>query len=70
MITEMDRVILLEAMPEYRLEAGDIGTVIDVYADEYTVLFVRHNRRNQLQAITVDVAPYQIRLYLDEAAGV
>lgn len=30
---ELDRVILTEDLPEYSLAAGDVGTVVDVYAD-------------------------------------
>ena len=31
-IKELDRVVLTETLPEHGLEAGDIGTVVDVYA--------------------------------------
>jgi hypothetical protein len=33
MITEHDRVVLTAAVPQERLEAGDVGTVIHVYRD-------------------------------------
>lgn len=31
-IKELDRVVLTEPLPEHGLEAGDIGTVVSVYA--------------------------------------
>jgi hypothetical protein len=31
-IQELDRVVLAEPLPEHGLRAGDIGTVVDVYA--------------------------------------
>jgi len=42
MVQELDRVVLLEALPEHGLEAGDIGTVVMVHQDGqgYTVEFV------------------------------
>jgi hypothetical protein len=30
---ELDRVVLAEDLPEYRLVAGDIGTIVMVYGD-------------------------------------
>lgn len=44
MIREHDRVVLTQSLPEQRLEAGDVGTVVHVYADgkayeiEFTML--------------------------------
>ena len=33
MIHELDRVVLTERVPVERLESGDVGTVVHVYAD-------------------------------------
>lgn len=33
MINEYDRVILLNDLPEHRLKAGDVGTVVHLYTD-------------------------------------
>jgi hypothetical protein len=33
MIREHDRVVLSEPVPAERLEAGDVGTVVHIYAD-------------------------------------
>ena len=33
MIREHDRIVLTVAMPHERLEVGDVGTVVHVYAD-------------------------------------
>ena len=33
MIHELDRVVLTERVPAERLECGDVGTVVHVYAD-------------------------------------
>ncbi len=33
MISELDRVVLLRDLPEQRLRAGDVGTVVMVYRD-------------------------------------
>jgi hypothetical protein len=33
MIHELDRVVLTEPVPTERLECGDVGTVVHVYAD-------------------------------------
>jgi hypothetical protein len=33
MIHELDRVVLTEPVPAERLERGDVGTVVHVYAD-------------------------------------
>jgi Domain of unknown function (DUF4926) len=33
MICELDRVVLTERVPADRLECGDVGTVVHVYAD-------------------------------------
>ena len=33
MICELDRVVLTERVPALRLECGDVGTVVHVYAD-------------------------------------
>jgi len=33
MVVEHDRVVLKRAIPESGLEAGDVGTVVHVYAD-------------------------------------
>jgi hypothetical protein len=33
MIRELDRVVLVVDFPEYRLKAGDVGTVVHVYND-------------------------------------
>jgi len=32
-IKELDRVVLAENLPKHGLRAGDIGTVVDVYAE-------------------------------------
>lgn len=42
MIDELDRVVLTRAVPEHRLEAGDVGTVVAVHDDGrgYTVEFM------------------------------
>jgi hypothetical protein len=32
-IRELDRVVLTAAVPTHRLESGDVGTVVHVYAD-------------------------------------
>ena len=42
MVQELDRVVLLEALPEHGLEAGDIGTVVMVHqgGHGYTVEFL------------------------------
>jgi len=43
MIEEHDRVVLTEDRPEQNLHAGDVGTVVHVYADgdAYEVEFFR-----------------------------
>lgn len=68
MVQELDRVVLLEALPEHGLEAGDIGTVVMVHqgGQGYTVEFltlkgetiaVATLSRSQIRAIqTNDVA--------------
>lgn len=33
MIHELDRIVLTERVPAERLECGDVGTVVHVYAD-------------------------------------
>ena len=33
MIKEHDRVVLIGAVPDERLEAGDVGTVVHIYKD-------------------------------------
>jgi Domain of unknown function (DUF4926) len=42
MISELDRVVLTEDLPEYQLKAGDIGTVVLVHrgGEGYEVEFV------------------------------
>lgn len=42
MISELDRVVLTEDLPEYQLKAGDIGTVVLVHRGEegYEVEFI------------------------------
>ena len=42
MIAELERVVLVEDLPEYHLEAGDIGTVVLVHGNSagYEVEFV------------------------------
>jgi hypothetical protein len=42
MIKEHERVVLTVAVPEERLEAGDVGTVVHIYRDEqaYEVEFI------------------------------
>jgi hypothetical protein len=42
MVEGLDRVVLLEALPEHGLEAGDIGTVVMVHqgGQGYTVEFL------------------------------
>ncbi|NWG16007.1 MAG: DUF4926 domain-containing protein [Chloroflexi bacterium] len=41
MIRELERVALTVDLPEYRLKAGDMGTVVDITSDdlEYTIEF-------------------------------
>lgn len=41
MIQELERVALTIDLPDYHLEAGDMGTVVDITSDgeEYTVEF-------------------------------
>jgi len=43
MIEEHDRVVLTESLPEQDLQAGDVGTVVHVYADgaSYEIEFFR-----------------------------
>lgn len=45
MINELDRVILTEDLPEHRLKAGDVGTVVLVHGtgEGYEVEFVALN---------------------------
>lgn len=47
MIEEHDRVVLTESVPEHDLQAGDVGTVVHVYADgaAYEVEFFRLDGR-------------------------
>jgi hypothetical protein len=42
MIKEHDRVVLTASVPDHRLEAGDVGTVVHLYEDglAYEVEFV------------------------------
>jgi hypothetical protein len=42
MLQELDRVVLLDALPTYGLEAGDIGTIVKVHqgGQGYTVEFL------------------------------
>ncbi len=39
---EHDRIVLTEDLPEYELQAGDVGTIVQVYSNEraYEVEFV------------------------------
>jgi Domain of unknown function (DUF4926) len=41
MIQELERVALTLDLPDYRLKAGDMGTVVDITSDgqEYTIEF-------------------------------
>lgn len=41
-MTEHDRIVLTADVPEYGLQAGDVGTIVHVYKDEqaYEVEFV------------------------------
>lgn len=45
MITELDRVVLTTDLPEHRLKAGDIGTVVLVH---------RENRGYEVEFVTLD----------------
>jgi Domain of unknown function (DUF4926) len=42
MIKELDRIALVHPLPEYKLEAGDIGTVVMIHQDGmgYTLEFM------------------------------
>jgi hypothetical protein len=52
MIKEHDRIVLLTHLPEEGLEAGDVGTVVHVYADgqAYEVEFVALDGRTRTVA--------------------
>ncbi|MBI3462856.1 MAG: DUF4926 domain-containing protein [Planctomycetes bacterium] len=52
MIKEHDRIVLLARIPEEGLEAGDVGTVVHVYADgqAYEVEFVALDGRTRTVA--------------------
>ena len=60
MIAELERVALAVDLPVYQLEAGDIGTVVDITSDgeEYAIEFLTLG--GETFAI-VPVAPSQIR---------
>ena len=60
MITEHDCVVLTEDLPDDRLEAGDVGTVVHIHGerDAYEVEFV--TLTGQTVAITT-VLPTQLR---------
>ncbi|MCC6805083.1 MAG: DUF4926 domain-containing protein [Anaerolineae bacterium] len=57
MIAEHQRVILTSDMPKYHLKAGDIGTVVHIYAtgDAYEVEFFTIDGRT-LDVVTVEAA--------------
>ena len=66
---ELERVALTEDLPEHGLKIGDIGMILDIYADHkgYQVEFVTLN--GELIAL-VSVYPSQIRqLEQDEIAS-
>ena len=60
MIKEHERVVLTAAMPETGLEAGDVGTVVHVYADKlaYEVEFLTLTGRT---AAVVTLEASQVR---------
>jgi hypothetical protein len=55
MIKELDLVALTRALPEYNLEAGDVGTVVMVYQDGkgYSVEFMTFSGMT-VAVVTVD----------------
>ena len=60
MIEELERVALTVDLPEYRLVAGDMGTVVDITPkrEQYTVEFLTLDGET---FALVPVAPSQIR---------
>jgi hypothetical protein len=60
MIKEHDRVVLTTSLPEHRLEAGDVGTVVHLYEDgrAYEVEFFTLNGRT---AAVATVEATQVR---------
>jgi len=60
MINEFDQVALTVNLPEHRLEAGDVGTVVDITPNgkQYTLEFF--NFSGDTIAV-VPVAPSQVR---------
>lgn len=56
-IRELDPVVLTNAKPEERLEVGDVGTVVHVYADgsAYEVEFTTFDGRTAA-VVTVDAS--------------
>lgn len=60
-IKEHDRVVLTKVLPEPRLEAGDVGTVVHVYSDQlaYEVEFTTLDGRTAavVTVETSDVRP-------------
>lgn len=59
-ITEHDRVVLKEPVPSERLEPGDVGTVVHVYADgvAYEVEFTSLDGHTEA---VVTLQPDQVR---------
>lgn len=57
MIKEHDRVVLTAAVPEHKLEPGDVGTVVHIYRDgqAYEVEFVTLDGRTAA-VVTLDAA--------------
>lgn len=60
MIAELERVALTVDLPEYRLVAGDMGTVVDITPnrEQYTVEFLTLDGET---FAVVPVSPSQIR---------
>ncbi|MBL1134120.1 MAG: DUF4926 domain-containing protein [Chloroflexi bacterium] len=60
MIKELDEIVLTSDIPEYRLQAGDLGTVVDVHPSgrEYTVEFFTLEGKT---VAIIPLAPDQIR---------
>jgi hypothetical protein len=64
MIHELDRVVLTERVPAERLECGDVGTVVHVYADgkAFEVEFMMLDGQTAAVA-TVEASPYRVGLF-------
>jgi ribosomal 30S subunit maturation factor RimM len=65
MINELDLVALTVDLPEYKLKTGDIGTVVDVYAQGNTYQIEVTTVRGKTIAV-VPVLSTQIRLIGDK----